>query len=517
MKQKKVLLMILDGWGIGKNNRNNAVYGAKTPVLDGLKAKYPKTSLVCSGDDVGLPSGTMGNSEVGHLNIGAGRIVYQNLLKINRSIENKTFFENFALNSVMNKVLKGDKSLHVIGLLSDAGVHSHINHLFAIIDTAKKKGIKKLFIHAVTDGRDTPPDSGIGYIKKIADYLLETGCGQIASICGRYYAMDRDKRWERIKIAYNLYTEGAGIKEEQAIDAVKKAYEKGETDEFIKPIIMVCKNKKPLSIIEDKDGIIFFNFRADRAREISEAFTEPNFNKFKRNNIPQLCEFVSMTQYDDKLKNPLIAFAPEKLKNILGEIIAKKNLRQLRIVETEKYAHVTYFFNAGNEKPFLEEDRILVESPKNVATYDQKPEMSAFEVIERVLENIKAGKHHFIVINFANMDMVGHTGKLDAAIKACETVDVCIGKVLPEALNADMSVIVTADHGNAEVMKDEKDKPHTAHTTNLVPFILIEKKIKNIKLNSGKLADIAPTILDIMNIKQPKEMTGKSLIITATD
>ncbi len=517
MKQKKVLLMILDGWGIGENNRNNAVYTAKTPVLDGLKAKYQQTSLLCSGKDVGLPPAIMGNSEVGHLNIGAGRVVYQNLLKINESIKNKIFFENFAVNLIMDKVLKTERSLHVIGLLSDAGVHSDINHLFAIIDMAKKKGIKKLFIHAITDGRDTPPDSGIGYIKKTADYLLKIKCGQIASICGRYYAMDRDQRWERVKIAYNLYTKGEGTEEEQPIDAVKKAYEKQETDEFIKPIIMVDKKNEPLSIIRDKDGIIFFNFRADRAREIAEAFTEPDFKKFKRDCIPKLCGFVSMTQYDDKLKNPLIAFAPKRLENILGEVIANNGLSQLRIAETEKYAHVTYFFNADKEKPFSNEDRILIESPRTVATYDLKPEMSAFEVTEKALENIKADKHHLIVINFANMDMVGHTGKLEAAIKACETVDGCVGKILPEALNADMSVIVTADHGNAEIMQDKKEKPHTAHTTNPVPFILIEKNIKDIKLNIGRLADIAPTILDIMNIKQPKEMTGKSLIITAND
>ncbi|MBW1649897.1 MAG: 2,3-bisphosphoglycerate-independent phosphoglycerate mutase [Deltaproteobacteria bacterium] len=516
MKQKKVLLMILDGWGIGGNNRNNAVYAAKTPILDGLKKKYPQTSLLCSGKDVGLPPAIMGNSEVGHLNIGAGRVVYQNLLKINESIKNKIFFENFAVNSVMDKVLKTERSLHVIGLLSDAGVHSHINHLFAIIDMAKKKGIKKLFVHAITDGRDTPPDSGLSYIKKTANYLSEIKCGQIASICGRYFAMDRDKRWKRIKTAYNLYTKGEGIKEEQPIDAIKKAYQKQETDEFIKPIIIIDKKNKPLSIIKDNDGIIFFNFRADRAREITAAFTEPNFNKFIRAYTPKLCEFVSMTQYDDKLKNPLTAFAPNRLKNILGEVIANNDLRQLRIAETEKYAHVTYFFNAGEEKSFLNEDRILIESPKSVATYDQKPEMSAFEVTEKALKNIKKNKYHLIVINFANMDMVGHTGKLDAAIKACETVDNRVGKILPEALNADMSVIVTADHGNAEIMQDKNGKPHTAHTTNPVPFILVEKNIKNIKLKIGRLADIAPTILDIMNIKQPKEMTGNSLIVSVT-
>ena len=513
MKQKKVMLLILDGWGIGEKNNKNAVCISKTPFLDELKKTYPTTSLICSGENVGLPYGTMGNSEVGHLNIGAGRIVYQDLLKINNSIKDKTFFENLAINSVMDKVLKTQNSLHLIGLLSDAGVHSHLNHLFAIIDLAKKKGIKQLFIHAITDGRDTPPDSGLGYIKKTADYLSKIKCGQIASICGRYFAMDRDKRWERVQQAYNLYTKGKGIKEQNPINAVKQAYEKKETDEFIKPITIIDKNKKPLSIINNNDGIIFFNFRADRAREITAAFTEQNFNEFTRDYIPKLCGFVSMTKYDDKLKNPLIAFAPKKLKNILGEIISNNHLRQLRIAETEKYAHVTYFFNAGEEKPFLKEDRILIESPKEVATYDLKPEMSAYKVTKKVLDNIKAAKYNFIVINFANMDMVGHTGDINAAIKACETVDKCVEKIIPYALNTNMSVIVTADHGNAESMKDKNSKPHTAHTTNPVPFILVEKNIKNIKLNSGRLADIAPTILDIMKIKKPKEMTGNSLIV----
>jgi 2,3-bisphosphoglycerate-independent phosphoglycerate mutase len=511
MQKKLFFLMILDGWGIGEKCGANAVWSAKTPFLDNIMEKYPNTYLKCSGKDVGLPDGIMGNSEVGHMNMGAGRIIFQYLLRINNEIANKNFFQNAVLKSAIKKTADSKSSLHIMGLLSDGGVHSDINHLFALIDMACEKKVQKIFIHPIMDGRDTPPKSGIEYIKALNEYIKDKKNVKIASICGRYFAMDRDKRWERVEKAYDLYTKGVGVKEKSGIEAVENAYNKGETDEFIKPIIITDDDNEPLATIKDNDAIIFFNFRADRAREIASAFTQKAFDGFKREVFPN-CDFICMTEYDEKLKNIPVAFPPTHPKNTIGEVISKNGLKQIRIAETEKYAHVTYFFNGGEEKPFLNEDRVLIPSPKEVATYDEKPEMSAHEVKEEVIKRIESNKYDIIVMNFANMDMVGHTGIIDAAIKACETVDKCASEIIIEVLKRDGTAIITADHGNAEKMALDDNSPCTAHSVNPVPFVLIDETRKNIKLKPGRLADIAPTIFDIMGIDKPDEMTGEALI-----
>ncbi|MBF0118266.1 MAG: 2,3-bisphosphoglycerate-independent phosphoglycerate mutase [Desulfobacterales bacterium] len=509
---KPYMLMILDGWGIDTNNDGNAVYIAKTPYLDMLEKEYPHTRLLCSGEAVGLPEGIMGNSEVGHLNLGAGRIVYQELVRINIAIRKGDFFRNQVILDTIAKVKEKNSSLHLIGLLSDAGVHSHINHLFALLDLAKQNGISKVFVHPILDGRDTPPDSGVNYVKQLSDHLNLKGEGSIATICGRYFAMDRDNRWDRVEKAFRLYTKGEAIKETDPIEAVKNAYAKGETDEFIKPILMLNEKGKAIATIKNDDAIIFFNFRADRAREITRAFTENDFKSFNIEDRPRLSEFVTMTIYDEKFSLP-IAFPPVHLHKILGEIISKNGLSQLRIAETEKYAHVTYFFNGGEEKSFSNEDRCLIPSPRDVPTYDFKPEMSAQKVADEMISRLKSDKYNFIVLNFANMDMVGHTGNLQAAIKAVETVDSCVQKVIEQVKKQGGVVFLTADHGNAEKMIDDNGGPHTAHTLNPVRFILIDDSNKNIKLRpNGILGDIAPTILKVIGIEQPEEMTGKSLI-----
>ena len=503
---KPCILMILDGWGINPASKNNAVKTAKTPVLDRLTAEYPDSSLSCSGESVGLPAGIMGNSEVGHLNIGAGRKVYQTLLKIDRSIQDSSFFENDQLRSVMTKTIENDSALHLMGLVSNGGVHSQLKHLMALIDMAVNKGVKNIHIHAILDGRDTPPDSGINYIKELQDYIKDKPGVAIATICGRFYAMDRDTRWERTKKAYKLYTEGDGVKEIDPVTAVKNAYARNEKDEFVLPVIL-----NDQGIIKDHDGFIFFNFRADRARQITRAFTRKDFNEFSRANVPSFCDYVCMSLYDGTFNLP-VAFGPTIPEDILGEVLSNKGLKQLRIAETEKYAHVTYFFNGGNETPFDGEERVLIESPRDVATYDEKPEMSAFEVTEQ-LTSILAEKHHdLIVINFANMDMVGHTGILNAAVTAVETVDTCVGKVIEAFKNRDGAVLITADHGNSETMVDDKGGAHTAHTLNRVPIILVDDDLKNKTLKKGCLGDIAPTVLEIMGVAQPEKMPGSSLL-----
>jgi len=509
------ILMILDGWGIREATEGNAVALAHTPFLDSQVKDFPNCRLSCSGNEVGLPDGTMGNSEVGHMNIGAGRKVFQDFVRINEAIKNQTFFQTPALKDIMAKISASQKSLHLMGLLSDGGVHSHISHLFALIDMAKQNKVKNLFIHPILDGRDTSPTSGIAYIKQLQDYLDKAGVGEIASIVGRYWAMDRDTRWDRVKRAYDLLTKADGIYSDSALTAVQNAYDSGKADEFMEPTGIRQKEgtgkNSSQGTIKDGDGLIFFNFRSDRAKEITRAFTENHFSAFQREKKIDLSGFVCMTQYDEAFDLP-VAFGPQHLDNILGEVLSKTHIRQLRIAETEKYAHVTYFFNGGDEKIFDGEKRVLIPSPRDVATYDQKPEMSAFKVAEKACEKIISGEFEFIVLNFANMDMVGHTGILPAAIRACEIVDQCVEKVVRAIWETGGTAMVTADHGNAEQMIAKDGSPHTAHTLNPVRFILAGTQYKGIALKNGILGDIAPTVLKVLNIEQPKDMTGTSLI-----
>ena len=510
MKNRLHMLMILDGWGINKKTNGNAVKLANTPVLDRLFYEYPNTQLLCSGESVGLPEGIMGNSEVGHLNIGAGRVVYQDLLRIDAAIQDGSFSENDKLNHIISCVKEKETTLHLMGLVSDGGVHSQLTHLFALLDMANKRDVNTC-VHAILDGRDTPPKSGVDYIKRLEEYLKRTKCGTISTICGRYYAMDRDNRQERIEKAFNLYAHGEGIAEDNPVTAVLNAYDRNETDEFVKPIVIKAQNNDDAGKIKDNDGIIFFNFRADRAREITRTFTDPEFSSFKRDPLPNLCEYVCMTLYDESFNLP-IAFPPIHLDQILGEIISLQGLSQLRIAETEKYAHVTYFFNGGEETPFALEDRCLIPSPRDVATYDLKPEMSAYDVTEEVLSRIKDKPYDLIVLNFANMDMVGHTGVLSAAIKAVETVDTCVGKIAEQVQAQGGALYITADHGNAEKMISEDEGTFTSHTIHPVPFVLVDDSSKKVQLRTGSLCDIAPTILHMMGIQQPEKMTGRSLI-----
>ncbi len=505
------VLMILDGWGIATPESGNAISMADTPFLKRLLSTYPHTTLACSGEAVGLPKGVMGNSEVGHLNIGAGRVVYQVLLRIDRAIADGTFFENPALSSAMDTVKERGSALHLMGLVSDAGVHSQIDHLFALLDMAREKGVSEVYVHPILDGRDTPPDSGIGYVKALKTFLEEHACGRIATLCGRYYAMDRDTRWDRTRRAYRLYTVGEGIAETDPVAAVQHAYDRGESDEFVQPVIMMDNAGSPVKTIADDDAVIFFNFRPDRARQITRAFTQADFEPFAREKILDLADFVCMAQYDETFTLP-VAFPPAHLEKILGEVISEKGFHQLRIAETEKYAHVTYFLNGGEETQFPHEDRHLVPSPREVATYDQKPEMSAYEVADQAAAFIKSGRYHLIVINFANLDMVGHTGDFDAAVRACEAVDRCVEKVVTAALEKGGTVMVTADHGNAEKMREENGQMHTAHTQNAVPFVLVGPEANQIRLKPGVLGDIAPTLLELMGIEKPAQMTGRSLI-----
>lgn len=508
MSKKPVMLMILDGFGISDNVDGNAVREAKKPNYDKLKAEYPHTTLSASGLDVGLPEGQMGNSEVGHLNIGAGRIIYQELTRITKSIKDGDFFENKALNFAIDEALKNNSAVHLMGLLSDGGVHSHIDHLKALITLCKKRGAKKVFVHCFLDGRDVSPTSSKDFIKDLENHMKNEGVGEIATISGRYYAMDRDNRWERVQLAYNAIVKGEGNANTSPYAIIEDAYHDNKTDEFVVPSV-VLKDGKPVATIKNKDSVIFFNFRPDRAREITRALKDKEFKGFERENLN--ISYVCMTQYDKTIEDVQIAYKPEHYENTLGEYVSSKGLKQLRIAETEKYAHVTFFFNGGVEEPNKDEDRVLIPSPK-VATYDLKPEMSAYEVTEAVLENIEKDEYDLIILNYANPDMVGHTGVIEAAVKAIETVDECLGRVVNKILEHNGTVFITADHGNAETMIDySTGKPMTAHTTNLVPFIYVGKDASELR-NGGILADIAPTILTKMGLDIPNEMSGKSLI-----
>lgn len=499
---RPLILIIMDGWGIRAAKEGNAVALAHTPNFDRLKKEYPYTELHASGESVGLLKGMMGNSETGHMNIGAGRIVPEDIVRINSTIKDNTFFKNPAFLKAVNNAKKNKSTLHLMGLLSDAGVHSYDSHLHALLQLAAKHKLKDVNIHCFTDGRDTPMQAAERYIKRLQEKIKKYKTGKIATIIGRYFAMDRDSRWKRTAIAYNALTKAKGTKAENAIKGLKKAYKEGQTDEFIKPIII-----KGFRGIKNNDSVIFFNFRSDRPRQLTKAFIEPRFRKFKRKKLKLV--FVAMTEYYKAIP-ALVAFKQLKLKNILGEVLSKNGLRQLRIAETEKYAHVTFFFNAMREKPFPKEDRILIQSPK-VSTYDLKPQMSAYEITDAVLKAIKSKKYSFILLNFANLDMVGHTGNLEAAVMAVKTVDECVGRVVKAMQQQHGIAIVTADHGNAEQMIDLKTKqPISIHTTNPVPFILISDK--HYSLREGILADIAPTILKLLRIPKPKEMKGKSLI-----
>ncbi len=510
---RPVMLVIMDGWGWRPEVQGNAIAMANTPNTDRYEKECPFTLLEASGEAVGLPPGQMGNSEVGHLNLGAGRIVYQELTRINMAIQDGSFYKNSALCNIMDKVKETGGSLHLMGLVSAGGVHSQMEHLFALLEMAKKHGIcDAICVHCFMDGRDTPPTSGADYVAQLIRRMDELECGAIASIIGRYYAMDRDKRWDRVEIAWRALVHGEALIARDPVAAINDAYERGETDEFIKPILMdnsCLSPEKGVGPVRDGDAVIFFNFRADRARELTRAFTEEGFSEFDVSGRPKLAGFVTMTRYDETFALP-VAFAPMTLDRILGQVVSEAGLNQLRIAETEKYAHVTYFFNGGEEKPFRGEDRVLIPSPKEVATYDQKPEMSAREVAQELVNRIEENDYALVVVNFANCDMVGHTGILEAAIKAVEVVDECVGLVTEKFREKDGAVIITADHGNAEIMADN-GKPVTAHSTDPVPLYLVDDTRKDAALKRGILADVAPTILEIMGLPIPVEMTGKVL------
>lgn len=511
MAEKRIILIVMDGWGIRADTDFNAVAQAETPTIDKLWKEYPSTTLTASGLEVGLPEGQMGNSEVGHLNLGAGRVVYQEYTRINKAIADGPFFSSGALAALCDDVKKGGGALHIMGLLSDGGVHSHINHIFAALRAAHERGIERLFFHAFLDGRDTPPTSGAGYMQQLVAFLTRVGAGRVASLQGRYFGMDRDKRWDRIEKGYDAIVLGKGGTASDPVAAIRQAYDRGQTDEFVTPTVIV-EEGKPIGTVLDGDGIFFINFRADRAREITRAITFSDFDGFSRQRVPLLSGFLTMTRYDETFPFPVV-FGPQVLANILGEIFAELKRPQLRIAETEKYAHVTFFFSGGQERLFDLEDRVLIASPKDVPTYDLKPEMSAFALTERVTSLIGEKKYGLVVLNFANADMVGHTGVMEAAVKAVETVDECVGRVVTAARDAGYTTLITADHGNAEEMWDyTNNEPHTAHTTNPVPFILVDTDFRGRTLEQGILADIAPTILTILGREKPAEMTGRPLI-----
>ncbi len=510
--KRPVVLCIMDGFGNNPSEYGNAIKAAKTPNLDKLMAEYPMTYIGASGMDVGLPDGQMGNSEVGHTNIGAGRVVYQELTRITKSIQDGDFFENEALVGAIENCKKNGTALHLIGLLSDGGVHSHNTHLYGLLKLAKDNGLEKVYVHALLDGRDVPPASGVEYIEELEAKMKEIGVGEIATVMGRFYAMDRDNMWDRVGMAYNAMVNGEGIKTDDAVEAVKKSYEtidgdgKHLTDEFVMPT--VCSKGESIS---ENDSVIFFNFRPDRAREITRTFVDPDFNGFERKAFFPLY-YVCMTQYDAEMPNVHVAFKPETLVNTMGEIISKHGLKQLRIAETQKYAHVTFFFNGGEEKVYPGEDRVLIDSPK-ISTFDLKPEMSAYEVCNAACERVLSDKYDVVILNYANCDMVGHTGVFDAAVKAVETVDECVGKLADATLKMNGVILITADHGNADKMYEADGSPFTAHTTNPVPLIVAGYGTDfKLKAHGGKLCDLSPTMLDIMGIEKPKEMTGESLI-----
>ncbi|MEK7449246.1 MAG: 2,3-bisphosphoglycerate-independent phosphoglycerate mutase [Planctomycetota bacterium] len=511
MGHRLVFLLIMDGWGISPPGKNIPRL-TPTPDLDRLAQDYPTTQLSASGLDVGLPAGLMGNSEVGHLNLGAGRVVWQEITRINQAIKDGSFFKNEALVRAMEHAQKNNTSLHLMGLVSSGGVHSSDDHYFALLEMAKTIGLdsKKVFFHAALDGRDTPPTTGIAFMDMLAKKMEQMDFGRVSTVCGRYYLMDRDKRWDRVQKSYDALTSGEGYRQTNPVHAIARAYERNETDEFVKPTVIVDYKDKPIGLIKDNDSVIFFNFRADRAREITRALTEPDFNEFPRQVFPKFF-YTTMTRYNEKFNLPA-AFQPVRLRNILGEVLANHNIKQLRISETEKYAHVTYFFNGGEEKPFPGEDRILIPSPK-IATYDLQPEMNALEITGQALKAIESDKYQVIILNFANSDMVGHTGVVKAAARAMEVVNEYVGKITESVLKKKGVILVTSDHGNIEEINFTKNGAHTYHTTNPVPFILVADDYKNKFLRTGgKLCDVAPTMLDILEIPQPAEMTGRSLI-----
>ena len=508
MTKKPVVLAILDGYGLSDAKEGNAVFSANTPNLDRLTSAYPTTTIHASGMDVGLPDGQMGNSEVGHTNIGAGRIVYQELTRITKAISDGDFFTNEEFLNACKNCKDNDTSLHIMGLLSNGGVHSHIDHITALAELAKKQGLTKVYLHCFLDGRDVSPTSGADFISDLYKALNEIGVGKIATVSGRYYAMDRDNRWERVSKAYDALVNGIGEKCTCPYDAVKESYEKEITDEFVVPTV-VLTDGKPTGTIKENDSIVFANFRPDRAREITRTLVDPDFDGFERKYFDTY--YVTMTQYDANMPNVHVAFRPQTLVNTLGEYVSARGLKQLRIAETEKYAHVTFFFNGGVEKVSEGEDRILVASPK-VATYDMQPEMSAYEVTDKLMEALDTNKYDLVILNYANCDMVGHTGVMEAAVKAVEAVDTCIGKIADKVISMGGAILITADHGNAEQMLDPVDNSvFTAHSTNIVP--LIAAGIGDVKLSEGRLADLAPTLIEIMELDIPSEMTGKSLII----
>lgn len=512
MSKKTTVLMILDGYGLNEKAEHNAVALGKTPVMDRLMKEYPFVKGNASGMAVGLPDGQMGNSEVGHLNMGAGRIVYQELTRITKEIQDGTFFENKALMDAVNNCKKNDSALHFFGLLSDGGVHSHNTHLYGLLELAKRNGLEKVYVHCFLDGRDTPPASGKEYAEALEAEMAKIGVGKIASVAGRYYAMDRDNNYDRVQKAYIALTKGEGLTAESGPAGIQASYDRGETDEFVKPTV-VLENGAPVATIKDGDSVIFFNFRPDRAREITRAFCDDDFKGFERGKRPDLT-YVCFSDYDPTIPNKEVAFEKIAVTNTFGEWLAANGMKQARIAETEKYAHVTFFFNGGVEKPNEGEDRILVNSPKEVATYDLKPEMSAYEVCDRLCEAITGGKYDVVIINFANPDMVGHTGVEAAAIKAVEAVDSCVGRAVEAVRSVDGVLFICADHGNAEQLVDYKTgEPFTAHTTNQVPFILVGYDEKYTLREGGCLADIVPTLIQIMGREQPAEMTGKSLLV----
>ncbi|MFN3917418.1 MAG: 2,3-bisphosphoglycerate-independent phosphoglycerate mutase [Flavobacteriales bacterium] len=503
---KKVVLVILDGWGHGAHDKTDGVFLANTPFVDSLYQKYPNAELVTYGEQVGLPEGQMGNSEVGHLNIGAGRIVYQDLLKIDIAVRDNSIAQNVELLNAIHYAKENGKKLHFIGLISKGGVHSSQAHLYKLCDIAKEQGLKEVFIHAFTDGRDTSPNSGIKYMEELENHL-KNSVGKVASVIGRYYAMDRDTRWERIKTAYDLLVEGKGTPCNSSLEAIQNSYNENISDEFIKPCVITNSTGEPIATIDQGDAVVCFNFRTDRCREITIALTQKNMPEYGMKTVPLY--YVTMTNYDASFKEVKVMFDKDNLKMTLGEVLSKAGKKQIRIAETEKYPHVTYFFSGGRETPFEGETRILINSPK-VPTYDLQPEMSAPEVTSAICEELKKGEVDFVCINFANPDMVGHTGIPEAIIKACETVDTCLKKVVDAGLKNNYAFIVIADHGNADIMMNEHGEPHTAHTTNPVPLIVINGGVE--KINTGILADVAPTILHLMGIHQPEEMTGHTLL-----
>lgn len=512
MSKKPTVLMILDGYGLNKETKANAVAEASTPVMDRLMKEYPFVEGNASGLFVGLPDGQMGNSEVGHLNMGAGRVVYQELTRITKEIDDGDFFKNEALLAAVENCKKNNSDLHLFGLLSDGGVHSHNTHMYGLLELAKREGLKNVYLHAFLDGRDTPPASGKDFVEAAVEKMKELGVGRVATITGRYYVMDRDNRWDRVEKAYKALTEGEGVTSEDPVKAVQQSYDKGENDEFVLPTV-ITENGKPVAAVKDNDSVIFFNFRPDRAREITRSFCCDDFDGFERKNGRIKTTYVTFTDYDITIPNKIVAFHKVDITNTLGEYLAKMGKTQLRTAETEKYAHVTFFFNGGIEEPNKGEERILVNSPK-VATYDLQPQMSAYQVADNLTDAIKSDKYDVIIVNFANPDMVGHTGIEKAAIQAVEAVDECVGKAVEALLEADGQMFICADHGNAEQLVDyNTGEPFTAHTTNPVPFILVNYNPDYTLKAGGKLADIAPTLLEMMGLDKPAEMTGESLLI----